>query len=125
VCDYVYLKYQARYEQPATMSVTGSDVELCRRMLSLASVPFEFSASRKNDFGHALSGTFTVSGPIPCEVTLRADYDAPAVLIEVLNVGRLGPGRCRLSPETFDERVADEIAKYALASPNEFARLLA
>lgn len=55
---------------------------------------------------------------------IRADYDAPGVLIEVLNVGRLGAGRCRLAPKAFNERFADEIAKHALGSANEFARLV-
>jgi hypothetical protein len=124
VCDHVYLKYQARYAQPAAIDVTGPDVEHCRRMLSLASVPFEFSASKKNDFGQAISGIYTVSGLFPCELTLRGDYDAPGIVIELLNVGRLGAARCLLAPEAFDERFVDEIGKYALGSANEFAKLL-
>jgi len=124
VCDHVFLKYQARYAQPAAMDVAGADLEHCRRMLSMSHVPVEFSASKKNDFGQAVSGKFTLSGAIPCEIYIRADYDAPAVLIEVLNVGRIGTGHCRLAPEAFNERVADEIGKYVLGSTNEFAKLL-
>ena len=124
VCDHVFLNFQARYAQPAAMDVAGPDVEHCRRLLSMSRIPFEFSASKKNDFGQAVSGKFTLSGAIPCEIYIRADYDAPAVLIEVLNVGRIGTGHCRLAPEAFDERFADEIAKHALGSRNEFARLV-
>jgi hypothetical protein len=124
VCDHVFLNYHARYAQPAAMDVAGPDVEHCRRMLSMSRIPFEFSASKTNDFGQAVSGKFTLSGAIPCEITIRADYDSPAVLIEVLNVGRIGTGHCRLAPDAFDERFADEIAKHALGSENEFARLV-
>ena len=124
VCDHVFLNFQARYAQPAAMDVAGPDVEHCRRLLSMSRIPFEFSTSKKNDFGQAVSGKFTLSGAIPCEIYIRADYDAPAVLIEVLNVGRIGTGHCRLAPEAFDERFADEIAKHALGSRNEFARLV-
>ena len=124
VCDHAYLKYHARYAQPATVTVTGTDVEYCRRFLALARVPFEFSASKQSDFGQAVSGTFTLSDAIPCEITIRADYDAPAVEIELLNVGRLGPGRSLLAPKAFDARVVDEIAKYVLGTNNEFARLV-
>jgi hypothetical protein len=124
VCDHAYLKYHARYAQPATVSVTGTDVEYCRRFLAMSRIPFEFSASRQNDFGQAVSGTFTLSDSIPCEIYIRADYDAPAVVIELLNVGRLGPGRSLLAPKAFDARVVDEIAKYVLGSNNEFARLV-
>lgn len=125
VCDHVFFIYHARYAQPAAVDVAGPDIEYCRRYLSLARVPFEFSASKKNDFGQPLSGTFSLSDAIPCEMYIRADYDEPGVQIEVLNVGRIGPGRCRLAPEAFSERVADEIAKYALGSENEFVKLLA
>lgn len=124
VCDHVFLLYHARYAQPATVDVSGPDIEHCRRFLALARVPFEFSATRKNDFGEAVSGTFTLTGPIPCELYVRADYDAPGVVIELLNVGRLGAGRCVLAPEAFNESLVDEIAKHALGSKNEFAKLL-
>ena len=124
VCDEVFLTYQARYARPAMVDVAGPDMEYCRRYLAMSRVPFEFSASKKNDFGQAVSGRFTLSGAIPCEIHIRADYDAPAVLIELLNVGSIGAGRCRLAPEAFNERFADEIAKHALGSQNEFAKLL-
>lgn len=124
VCDYVYLKYQARYAPPATMDVAGADIEHCRRMLAFASVPFDFNPARKDDFGQAVSGTYTLSAPIPCELTLRADYDEPGVLVELLNIGRLGKGGCRIAPDAFDKSVTDEIAKYALAAQNEFAKLV-
>jgi len=124
VCDQVFLTYHARYAQPAAMDVAGPDIEYCRRFFALSQVPFEFSALKKNDFGQAVSGRFTLSGAIPCEVHIRADYDAPAVMIELLNVGSIGTGRCRLAPEAFNERFADEIAKHALGSQNEFAKFV-
>src|SRR5437773_673687 len=124
VCDQVFLTYLARYAQPAVMDVAGPDIEYCRRSFALASVPFEFSALKKNDFGQAVTGRYTLSGAIPCEVHIRADNDAPAVLIELLNFGSIGAGRCRLAPEAFNERFADEIAKHALGSQNEFAKFV-
>ena len=124
VCDQVFLTYLARYAQPAAVDVAGPDIEYCRRYFGLSRVPFEFSALKKNDFGQAVSGRFSLSGAIPCEVHIRADYDAPAVLIELLNVGSIGTGRCRVVPEAFNERFADEIAKHALGSQNEFAKFV-
>jgi len=124
VVDHVYLKYLARYAPPATMDVSGTDIEYCRRMLSAAAVGFDFTATKKDDFGQPVNGTYTLSAPIACELYLRGDYDAPGVLIELLNVGRLGKGTCRLAPDAFDKSTADEIAKYALASRNEFDKLV-
>jgi len=37
-----------------------------------------------------LAGRFILSEAISCEIHIRGDYDAPAVLIEVLNVGTIG-----------------------------------
>ena len=124
VVDHVYLKYHARYAPAATMDVNGADVEHCRRMLAFAGVPFDFNPTRKDDFGQALAGIYTLAIPVPCEITIRGDYDDPGVLVELLNVGRLGKGSCRIAPEAFNKGMADEIAKYALASQNEFARLV-
>ncbi len=124
VCDQVFLTYQARYAQPAAVDVAGPDIEYSRRFLAMSRVPFEFSALKKNDFGQAVSGRFALSSAIPCEIHIRADYDAPAIMIELLNVGRLGTGRCSLAPEAFNERFADEIAKHALGSQNEFAKFV-
>jgi hypothetical protein len=124
VCDEVFLTYQARYAQPAAVEVAGPDIEYCRRFFAMSRVPFEFGALKKNDFGQAVSGRFTLASAIPCEIHMRADYDAPAVLIELLNVGSIGTGRCRLAPEAFDDRVTDEIGKLALGSKNEFAKFV-
>jgi hypothetical protein len=124
VCEQIFLTYQARYAQPAAVDVAGPDIEHCRRFLALSHVPFEFSALKKNDFGQALSGRFALSRAIPCEIHIRGDYDAPGFVVELLNVGRIGTGSCRLAPEAFNERVVDEIAKHALGSKNEFAKLV-
>jgi len=124
VCEQIFLTYQARYAQPAAVDVAGPDIEHCRRFLALSHVPFEFSALKKNDFGQALSGKFTLSRAIPCEIHIRGDYDAPGFVVELLNVGRIGTGSCRLAPEAFNERVVDEIAKHALGAKSEFAKLV-
>src|SRR6267378_8035449 len=68
VCDQVFLTYLGRYAQPAVMDVAGPDIEYCRRSFALARVPFDFSALKKNDFGQAVTGRYTLSGAIPCEV---------------------------------------------------------
>jgi len=124
LCDHVFLKYRARYAQPATADLSGTDIEHCRRFLEQSQISFQLQVARKNDFGQPISGTFVISEPIPCELYLRADYDAPAISIEMLNVGRLGPGRCRLAPEQLTDGLVDEIGRYMLGAKNEFGRLV-
>jgi len=58
-------------------------------------------------FGSAVSGRFALSSAIPCEIHIRADYDPPAVLIE-LPTSEDADRTLRLA-EAFHERVADEM----------------
>jgi len=124
LCDHVFLKYRARYAQPATADLSGTDIEHCRRFLEQSRISFQLQVARKDDFGQPIRATFVISEPIPCEMYLRADYDASAISIEMLNVGRLGPGRCRLTPEQLTDGLVDEIGRYMLGAKNEFARLV-
>jgi len=124
VCDHVFLRYRARYAQPAVADLSGTDVEHCRRFLEQSGIPFEFRPTKKNDFGQAIRATFVVSESIPCELILRADYDASAISVELHNAGRLGIGRCRLAPEQLTESLVDEIGSYMLGAKSEFAKLV-
>jgi len=124
VCDFAFLKYQARYVTPAKADLSGTDIEHCRRFLDQHGIPFDFVATRKNDFGQPIRGTLILAGTIPCELFLRSDYDAPAVSIEMLNVGRLGSGRCRITPDQLTDDLVDGIGCYMLGSKSEFAKLV-
>ena len=124
LCDHVFLKYRARYAPPAAADLSGTDIEHCRRFLDQSQIPFQLQVAKKNDFGQPIGATFVISEPFPCELHLRADYESLAVSIEMLNVGRLGPGRVRLAPEQLTDSLVDEIGRYMLGAKNEFARLV-
>lgn len=124
LCDHVFLKYRARYAQPATADLSGTDIEHCRRFLDQSRISFQLQVARKNDFGQPVRATFVLSEPIPCELFLRADYESLAISIEMVNVGRLGPGRCRLAPEQLTDSLVDDLGRYMLGTKSEFARLV-
>jgi len=125
VCDHVILKFRARYTQPAVAELAATDLELCRRLLDGARVPFEFQVTKKNDFGQPLRGAFNLNAPIPCELIIRGDYEGSAIVIEMMNAGKLGTAHHRISPDQVTDQLIDEIGKYLLGAPNEFAKLVA
>jgi hypothetical protein len=63
-----------------------------------------------------------VSGSLPCEITLRADYEAQAVHVELTNVRRLGRMQYRLTSAIFSD-IIDDLARYVLGVDDAFEGL--
>jgi serine/threonine protein kinase len=124
ICDYVVLRFKARYFPTATIDLVGQDIQRCKDYLSGHSVPFELRETKKNDFGQVTHATLTLGGLIPCEVTLRADLDAMHIAIDVLNVSKVGRARCTLPPEALTDEVVDQLGTYALGLDAEFEKRL-
>ena len=124
ICDYVVLRFKARYSPAATIDLVGQDIQRCKDYLTGHGVPFELRETRKNDFGQVTHATITLGGLIPCEVTLRADFDAMRIVINVLNIGRIGRARCTLAPEALNDEVVDQLGSYALGLDTEFEKRL-
>jgi serine/threonine protein kinase len=125
VCDYVVLRFKARYSPAATIDLVGQDIQRCKDYLGGHGVPFELRETKKNDFGQVTHATLTLGGLIPCEVTLRADLHAMHVAIDVLNVAKIGRARCILAPEALTDEVVDQLGTYALGLDTEFEKRLA
>jgi hypothetical protein len=124
LCDVVYLKYRASYAPAARVEVSATDMELCKRLLDGARAPFELQVLKKNDFGQPTQVAYVLNAPIPCEIVLRANYDAGAVAVELLNVGRFGKASGQLALDQLTDSLLDEIGKFILGAPNKFAGLV-
>jgi len=124
LCDFVFLKFRASYASPARAEVTATDMELCKRMLDAAHAPFEVQVLKKNDFGQPTHVAYVLNDAIPCEITLRGNYDAGTIAVEILNVGRFGKTNAQLPLEQFNDSLLDEIGKFILGAPNGFAHLV-
>jgi hypothetical protein len=46
---------------------------------------------KENDFGMVVNAKLMVTGPFPCEIVLRGDYDQPGFVVEMENVGARAP----------------------------------
>jgi hypothetical protein len=73
----------------------------------------------KDDFRQVARAVFTI-GAIPCQVRIRADYSAPGVIVDLLNVGNLGRSRRNFTLEAFTEDLVDDLSQYVLGLDRSF-----
>ena len=121
--DWVFFRFRARPSDPATATLLGGDISRFRNYLDALKVPFELKEEAKDDFGQTARAAVTISAPLPCEINIRADYDAFKLSIELVNVRRPGRSKCALDPKTFDG-VVDDLARYVLGVDDDFDKVL-
>ena len=121
--DWVFFRFRARPSDPATATLLGGDISRFRNYLDALKVPFELKEEAKDDFGQTARAAVTISAPLPCEINIRADYDASKLSIELVNVRRPGRSKCTLDPKTFDG-VVDDLARYVLGVDDDFDKVL-
>jgi hypothetical protein len=66
---------------------------------------------------------FVVNGPLPCDVNVRADYEAATATVELINVRRFGRFTVRLTTANFKESI-DDLARYVLGVDDGFQKLI-
>ncbi len=109
---HVVLRYRATPRAPQTVTLAGEDIARCEEYLTNLKVEFQ-----------ARDGEFTVTGSLPSEIHLRADYDAGAVGVELINVRRFGPVEGRIPANRFKEAI-EPLARYILGEHDRFGELL-
>jgi hypothetical protein len=119
VTDHIFMRFRIAPSQPARASLLGEDIGRCEQYLKLMKVDFSPRVVAKNDFGKVMRTEITVTGSLPCEISMRADYDANSVCVELTNVRRLGRVVYQLGPRAFTEAV-DDIARYMLGADDDF-----
>lgn len=123
VFDYVMFKYKVRSPRPASVEVVGAELPYVREKLD--SMRIQYTATEtKNDIGNVVRATLALSGPFPCQVTLRGDYDRYGVRLELENLRQLGVIKTRLALDEFTDEVLDEFGTYVLGASDSFERFL-
>jgi hypothetical protein len=122
VYEHLSMRFRIRPSTPAKAKVLGPDITSCGKYLNALKIPFTKRADAKDDFGKVTRAEFTVSGSLPCEITVRADFEANAVHVDLTNVRRLGRVQQRFTPEQFHDAV-DDLARYVLGVDRAFERL--
>ncbi len=123
VTDHLFMRYRITPTQAARASLLGEDIPRCEQYLKLMKVTFQQRALAKNDFGKVTRAEITVTGSLPCEVNVRADYEANRVGIELTNVRRLGRVQHQLPAQGFAD-VVDDLARYMLGADDDFEKLV-
>jgi serine/threonine protein kinase len=121
--DYVTFKYRVSFPKPEKLEVAGQEAQRVQERLKAMGVKHEISG-RKNDLGQLTHTTFIMSGPFPCQALLRADYDEPGFILELVNVRRHGQAKLRLGPEELNDDVLDEFGTWVLGADDAFERFL-
>jgi hypothetical protein len=119
VTDHIFMRFRITPSSPARANLLGEDIGRCEEYLSLLKVAFSQRVTAKNDFGKAMRAEITVTGSLPCEINMRANYDSGKVAIELTNVRRLGRLVYQLGPRAFIEAV-DDLARYMLGADDDF-----
>jgi hypothetical protein len=121
--DYALLRFNAAAQPPVKLVITGDDVARFETYLKGLKASYELQATARHDFGHVTRAIFTVRGPFPCEVLLKADYDKNEVAIELSGVRRIGKTACRVPAADLDDAV-DDLGRYILGADDDFERRL-
>jgi hypothetical protein len=122
VYEHMFLRFRIQPLSPVKAMLLGEDIARCEQYLKALKIQFSQRADAKNDFGKVTRTEFTVSGSLPCEIAVHADFDASVVNVELTNVRRLGRVQRRFTPEQFHDAV-DDLARYLLGVDDAFERL--
>jgi hypothetical protein len=121
LCAQIQFRYWVHPAEPAKFMLLGEDVGRCEQYLGSLRVKFE-KRSRGDEKERPVQ--FTVTGPLPCDVNIRADYEALSATLELINVRRFGRFTVRLKTESFKAAI-DDVARYVLGVDDEFEKLTA
>jgi hypothetical protein len=121
LCAQIQVRFHVRPAEPPKFMLLGEDVGRCEQYLKLLGVEFQMR-SRSDDRERPVQ--FVVTGPLPCDVNIRADYEAATATVELINVRRFGRVTVRLATETFKDAI-DDLARYVLGVDDDFKKLIA
>ncbi len=121
--DHVTFKYNVRFPKPVKLEVTGPESQRIQERFKALGIKHEFTA-KKNELGQLTHGSFVLDGPFPCQAVLRADYDDPGFMLELVNVRHHGPAKTRLGLDELTDDVLDEFGTWVLGADEAFERFL-
>ncbi len=119
VTERITMRFRITPKPAVTVTLVGDDIERCEQYLKLLKVPYTQRALPKNGAGKALRAEVSVTGSLPCEIEMKADYGTNKVAVELTNVRRLGRVAYQLAPRTFSEAVG-HLGHYLLGGDDDF-----
>ena len=123
VIDSIKLAWRVTPAQPHTVTLHRDDIARGIRYLKEAGAEHKALAERRNDFGQPIKAQVTLTGSLPCEVLIRADYAGDCLSIELAGVRRIGRYRAELDAGELEDAV-DELVRYILGVDDDLERRL-
>ncbi len=123
ILEQVVVKYRVSPAEPVKASVGGEDIPRCKAYLESLQTDFKAEVQEKNWTGKILKVQYAVTGSLPCQILLRGDYSAAAVLVELVNVRRVGKVQARI-PAMLLGDVVDDLARFAIGVDDDFEKVL-
>jgi len=101
-----------------TLVLARFGIDLDRRLISVVQIgPDRLRTDQERPV------QFVVTGALPCDVNIRADYEALTATLELINVRRFGRFTVRLDTASFKAAI-DDMARYALGVDDDFEMLI-
>ncbi len=123
VAEQIAVRYRVVPTEPAVARVSGDDILRCKQYLESMQVQFKAQAEARNDAGKITRAAFTVTGGLPCEINVRGDYQSPGVIVELVNVRRVGRVHTRV-PVSLLGDVVDDLARFAIGVDDDFEKVI-
>jgi hypothetical protein len=120
LCAQIQFRYFVRPEAPPKFMLLGEDVGRCEQYLKSMRVTFDKRA-RGDDKDRPVQ--FVVTGALPADVNIRADFEQATATVELINVRRFGRFTVRLGAAEFRSAI-DDLARYVLGVDDEFQKLI-
>jgi hypothetical protein len=120
LCAQIQFLFCVRPAEPPKFMLLGEDVGRCEQYLKLMRVEFQ---QRARNADRERPVQFIVTGPLPCEINIRADYEATTATVELINVRDFGRFTVRLTTDAFKDAV-DDLARYVLGVDDQFKKLI-
>jgi hypothetical protein len=122
--DHITFRYKVRCPEAILVDVTGSELRRTLDRLAELRIPYKCTHYKKNEFGSVVRATLKLSGPFPCQITLRGDYDNPGFVLDMVNVRRNGQVQLRFALDELSDEALDELGNYVLGTDDAFAQRL-
>jgi len=120
LCAQIGFRFWVRPAEAPKFLLLGEDIGRCEQYLRSMRVEFQMKA-RGEDRERPVQ--FVVTGPLPCDVNVRADYEAATATLELINVRRFGRFTVRLATVNFKASI-DDLARYVLGVDDDFQKLI-
>jgi hypothetical protein len=123
VCDSIKMILKVAPAKAQGASLQGSEINACLAYFKEQKAEHDFAVEKKSDFGVTTRARITLSGALPCELTIKGDYENPGAAFELNGVRRIGRYRGEVDPDEIEDAL-DQLVRYLLGADEAFEQFV-